>query len=152
MRQATKTLGLLIVVVAVLASQPLQVAAVSTSPLSVQITDATYLDLDADGVKDDMYASFSVTVDPGIWFRTSYLYCFLQKPSGETRYFVVKVIGAYCSLDVTVSWYNVITENGLYLFAVMVEVITAAGSLQAYDEIWFDPPEETPGPPLVSIQ
>jgi hypothetical protein len=120
--------------------------------VDVAVLAAGYLDLDSDDLADDVFTSFNVEVPHNSAFRISYIYAFLEKPSGTTYVYVLKVTSDYSELRVGLGWFNAVTEEGWYLFYVYVVIMGQTHSHWGYDEVCFDPPTEgLPGAPLVAL-
>ena len=120
--------------------------------VQVDITRATYLSLEADGVADDIVTDFRVATSRALVFQVSYLYCFLELPSGLTYVYVLKVIGTYSQLVLTLGWIDVASESGWYTFYIYAEIAEPHHSHWGYDDVYFDPPDGgIPGPPLVQV-
>ena len=116
----------------------------------VDITRATYLSLESDGVADDVVTDFRVVTSRTLMFQVSYLYCFLELPSGLTYLYVLKVIGTYSQLVLTLGWIDVASESGWYALYIYAEIVEPHHSHWGYDDTYFDPPDGgIPGGPLV---
>ncbi len=124
----------------------------SDTGVLVDIRQATYLSLEPDGVRDDVITEFRVEASRTLMFQLSYLYCFLELPSGRTYLYILKVIGTYSQLVLTLGWIDVASESGWYTFYIYAEIVEQFHSHWGYDETYFDPPDGgIPGPPLVQI-
>ncbi|NWF95663.1 MAG: hypothetical protein HXY34_05940 [Candidatus Thorarchaeota archaeon] len=152
-RSVRRALVILMATVTLVALLPSSAAALPTQPpVDVVVLNANYLDLDRDGMSDDVLSRFSVSVSSSVVFTTSYLYCFLEKPSGETHLYIIKVIGSYSKITIDLGWFDGANEKGWYWFYVYAEVIDRGYSRWDYDQLNFDPPTEgRPAPPRVDV-
>jgi hypothetical protein len=127
----------------------------------VEITYATYTDLDDDGVQDDIYSTFSLF--PLLGYRNyfyGYIDLYMEMPSGDTWYILEDLdLEVYLEEDVTINWYNCATESGWYEFTIVVDswVIDDWGMLHHVyeaDVLIFDPPEKSDvaGAPYATIE
>ncbi|MCF2137352.1 MAG: hypothetical protein K9W43_08975 [Candidatus Thorarchaeota archaeon] len=119
----------------------------------VAATHAEYCDADNDGFADDIITVFDITItNTDISFMITYMYCYLYLPSGDGYMVVIRGIGQYTYLSITMAWYNTVTESGWYTFIVYVEIPVNGFTYYSLDGITFDPPAGgEPGPPLVEI-
>lgn len=118
-------------------------------PPMVEIGYANYLDLDGDGIEDDILTNFTI-YDP-YWSISNYygqIRLYMVLPSGFTWYIEID-IDWYISETKTlhVEWHNCATESGWYDFYVYLDayVFLSNGGLDyvyEYDYLEFDPPEK----------
>ncbi len=111
-----------------------------------------YVDLDADGVRDDAVTGLFIEVYCPACFTLTDVYCYLVLPSGDAYLFIVTIVGTYRHVHLNVGWYNVITEPGWYRFLVYTEIECGQTTYWSADSLAFDPPTEgNPGPPLAEV-
>ena len=125
--------------------------ALRTSTASfVEITYATYLDLDNDGLEDDIITEFTVYSPTGEedWVKMDFDF-YLTLPSGKTFWMTYKAIEYFDVLPVILEWYNVAEEEGDYIFSIDVH-LQAVGddgriTMKITESLEFDPPESKDG-------
>lgn len=125
----------------------------SVNSMAVSIRLADYLDLDADGIGDDIITEFIVSVPSMTWHTgRSAIYCLLVLPSGQAFGCNILVIGFYSQLSLTLAWYNTAYESGWYTFSVAAYMIGKNVPAPGYDTMEFDPPTDgEPGSPVIQI-
>ena len=116
----------------------------------IQIVDAYYADLDADGDEDDIkllvQCSFADTdptrVDLNIW---------IELPSGYTFNVRVSIFNTPNEFLLNIDCIDMAIESGWYTVTLLASIMGAGnGKLYLTDEIIFDPPtEKGPGLPAV---
>ena len=125
----------------------------NSDSMCVSIQSASYLDLDADMVEDDILTVFTVSIPIGA--RNSgwtLIYMVLELPSGLAFGCNLLVIGIYSQLSLTMGWYNTATEAGWYTFEVAAYMLGNNVLKPGFDSIVFDPPTEgEPGSPIIEI-
>ena len=156
MKKIMRIAILCIVVISIAFVKP--VSAESTDPVpatwfTTTILDAGYLDIDGDGMADDIATSFKIEVmNTDIPFSITDILCYLITPSGDGYAVQITVIGHYKCIQIGLAWYNTVTESGWYTFMVYTEITVYHQHYYSYDELSFDPPTEgNPGPPLVEV-
>ena len=119
-----------------------------SEPFTLEITYANYLDLDADGIQDDITTSFKL-FSPFVYevYMIGTLDLYLELPSGLTWWCTLDVDRVISEVEVTVEWYNCATEAGWYDFTVELRTyaITPMGRIYwitDFDNLIFDPPED----------
>ncbi|MHA1746462.1 MAG: hypothetical protein ACTSWW_10710 [Promethearchaeota archaeon] len=116
----------------------------------LEIVNADYLDLDDDGMEDDVVTEFIFRVPTGnIALMTCDLDMELELPSGYTYYTTFSFTKIFDEVSILLEWYNTATESGDYIFEVKID-------FQGLDEmgyyisghisssIVFDPPIDGP--------
>ncbi|NWF96880.1 MAG: hypothetical protein HXY34_12130 [Candidatus Thorarchaeota archaeon] len=121
------------------------------SNASLSITYANYLDLDNDGLSDDILTESLLLVPRqlDVWFTLQATV--LTLPSGILLGNVITLDQDYTGLTVTIGWYNAAKEPGWYKVSAFAVVITLSGPIVLQAEMLFDPPGGgDPGPPLIT--
>ncbi|MEM4736163.1 MAG: hypothetical protein QXS20_10665 [Candidatus Thorarchaeota archaeon] len=110
---------------------------------------ANYLDLDGDGLDDDVLTTSMLEINQEISAMFTVELTMLTTPSGRSFVYIVTISGDYSRLWVTISWYNAALEAGIYRVSV-VAIVAYQGGLGIFScEYEFDPPGGgDPGPPL----
>ena len=133
---------------------PLSISQASAYPgdttLCLDITYANYLDLDDDGIQDDIITHFNL-MSPFYYdvYMIGSLDLTLVLPSGFIFYATLGIDRVVGNIEVIIEWYNCATEPGWYDFQLELRTyaITPFGRVywvEDYDSLIFDPPEEFP--------
>ena len=116
----------------------------------LEIVNATYLDLDNDGMEDDIVTEFIFRVPTeNIALMTCDLYMELELPSGYTYYTTYSFTETFDEVSILLEWYNTATESGDYIFEVRIDFqgLDEMGyyiSGRISESIVFDPPIDGP--------
>ncbi|MGY5875460.1 MAG: hypothetical protein RTU30_06925 [Candidatus Thorarchaeota archaeon] len=154
MKPSSRPLMIILVALMVIT---LSIGNVEASPnddaLQVDITTATYLDLDDDSAEDDVITAFSIDVPTGDWdIGMTFIYCYLELPSGLAFDAFLMLRGDFSSVTVTLGWYNTAIESGWYYFGVYAWSLGSDVPDSGFSEIIFDPPTDgVPGDPVIHI-
>ncbi len=154
MKPSSRPLILLLVALMVITLSIGNVEATSNDgTLQVDITTATYLDLDNDSAEDDVITTFSIQVPNGDWdIGMTFIYCYLELPSGMAFDALLMLRGDFSTLTVTMGWYNTALESGWYYFGVYAWSYGNDVPDSGLDEIIFDPPTDgVPGDPVIHL-
>ena len=119
----------------------------------LQVTFGNYLDLDGDGLEDDIINEFTIFTPTGaIAYDVSIDYKFyLTLPSGKTFWLNYRMlVDIDHELPVDVYWFNVVEESGDYKFTcdariVGTDVNGVRFNVRVIQSIIFDPPKVVDG-------
>jgi len=112
----------------------------------LEIINADYLDLDDDGIEDDIITEFifrvptenMATMECGLRME-------LEMPSGDGYYSTYSFTESFVEIIIDMEWYNVATESGDYIFSVRIDFsgvddLGYSISGRITETIIFDPP------------
>ena len=112
----------------------------------LEITNATYLDIDGDGSEDDILTDFIFRVPTGnLAYMICDIYVSLELPSTNTFHACFRFIGIFIEVSFFLDWINVATEGGDYIFFVEINSVgidVMGNHISEYisNSIVFDPP------------
>ncbi len=117
----------------------------------MQITYANYLDLDGDGLEDDIITEYTIYSPTGVlanmWMDFDF---YLTMPSGKTFVMEYTVVEEVDILPVVMHWYNVVEESGDYIFTIKAWIRGTDINGQRFNirltiSYEFDPPDPKVG-------
>ena len=116
----------------------------------LEIVNADYLDLDDDGLEDDIITEFIFRVPTGnLAFMVCDLYMELTLPSQAGFYSTHSFSENFVEVSILMEWYNTADESGDYIFSVRIDFFGLdelgyyiTGSIS--ESIVFDPPIDGP--------
>ena len=115
---------------------------------TLNITNASYGDFDDDGFIDDIEIIAELVFDGAVNQKRrihSWLFCFIETPSGDIYYFYFNIRFSLESTHITfiITAYNTAKESGWYqidLFCLLLNLPPRCRSLVVHDSEIFDPP------------